>query len=284
MTPLLGGLAAALGWATATLLAAASSRRIGSTPTLVWVMLSGFLVTAPMAAATGWPEGLDGPAAGWLALAGVGNVAGLALIYAAMRRGQVGVVASIVSAEGAIAALIAIAAGERPAVVTSVGFLPLLVGIVLVSVGQSVPLKTALPGRRAGNQLAPGAAAAFGVSLFAAGQASDSVPLGWVALPARLIGVVILLGALIAGSHPIVSPRLGRLAIAAGVFEVVGLVAFAWGARGGIAVASVMASQFSALATLGAFFVFRERLVRRQLVGLAVLAVGVAMVALGSAG
>ena len=78
-------------------------------------MLSGLVVAAPIAVATGWPPGLDGAAAGWLAVAGAGNVAGLALLYTALRTGEVGVVASIASTEGAIAALIAIATGERPA-------------------------------------------------------------------------------------------------------------------------------------------------------------------------
>ena len=283
MTPLIGGLGAAFGWAGATLCAAASSRRIGSTPTLAWVMLSGFLVCAPIAAATGWPEGLDAAAAGWLALAGGGNVGGLALLYAAMRTGEVGVLASIASTEGAIAALIAIAAGERPALITTIGFVPLLVGVALVAVGPNAGLREPRPGRRRAIALAAGAATLFGASLFAAGQASASVPIGWVALPARLVGVAILAGALAAGARPLVPVRLGRPALAAGVFEVLGILSFAWGARGGIAITSVMSSQFSALAALGAFLLFGERLVRRQVLGVGILAVGVAMVALGSA-
>jgi drug/metabolite transporter (DMT)-like permease len=283
VSPLLGGLAAALAWAGATLCAASSSRRIGSTSTLAWVMLSGFLLSAPLAAATGWPEGLDGPAAGWLALAGAGNVAGLGLIYAALRRAGVGVVAGIVSTEGALAALIAIAAGERPAPVTTIGFLPLLIGVVLVATGPRLGPQAPAEGRRAGIMLAALAAAAFAVNLFATGQASESVPIAWVALPARLIGVVILVGALAVGLRPLVSPRIGRIAIAAGVLEVAGMLSFGWGAREGIAVTSVMASQFAALAALGAFLLFGESLVRRQLVGVAALAVGVAMVALGGA-
>ena len=57
---------------------------------------------------------------GWLAVSGVGNVAGLALVYAAVRRGKVGVVAPITSTEGAVAAVIAIALGEE--ISAGVGF------------------------------------------------------------------------------------------------------------------------------------------------------------------
>jgi drug/metabolite transporter (DMT)-like permease len=64
---------------------------------------------------------------------------------------------------------------------------------------------------------------------------------------------------------------------------VVGILCFAYGAREGIAVTSVVSSQFAALSVVGAYFLFRERLRRRQVVGVAILAAGVAMVALGGA-
>src|SRR5207249_8221422 len=50
--------------------------------------------------------------AGWLVLSGSGNVAGLLCAYAALRLGKVGIVAPIVSSEGAIAAVLAVVAGE----------------------------------------------------------------------------------------------------------------------------------------------------------------------------
>lgn len=283
MTPLLGGLGAALGWACATLCAASSSRRIGTATTLALVMLSGLVLAVPLAAATGWPDGLDAHAAIWLSVSGAANVAGLAFVYAAMSKGEVGIVASITSTEGAIAALIALGDGERPPALEIAGFLPLVVGVALVALGPRAEAREPKPGHRTAVLLAVAAALAFGLNLFAAGQASGSVPIGWVALPARVVGVAILVGALTAGMRPLVGPRLGRIALAGGVFEVLGLLAFAWGARDGIAVTSVLASQFAAISTVGAFLIFGERLVRRQILGVAVLAVGVGMVALGSA-
>jgi drug/metabolite transporter (DMT)-like permease len=67
------------------------------------------------------------------------------------------------------------------------------------------------------------------------------------------------------------------LVFASGILEVAGLVAFTIGARHGIAVAAVLGSQFAAIATVAAFFLFRERLARVQLAGVAVIAVGVAV-------
>ena len=56
-----------------------------------------------------------------------------------------------------------------------------------------------------------------------------------------------------------------------------GVVAFTIGARHGIAVAAVLGSQFAAIATIAAFVLFRERLARVQVFGVAVIAVGVAV-------
>ena len=51
-------------------------------------------------------------------LAGGANVAGLALVYAALRIGKVGIVSPLASTEGAIAALLAVVAGETVGVGT----------------------------------------------------------------------------------------------------------------------------------------------------------------------
>ena len=57
------------------------------------------------------------------------------------------------------------------------------------------------------------------------------------------------------------------LVVIAGIAEVVGFALFAGGSRHGVAVAAVLASQFAAIAAVAAYFLFRERLTRVQLVG-----------------
>ena len=93
-------------WGLGAIPAARSSRRIGELATLAWVMLIGLVVAVPIAVIGGAPEGgVATSTLGWLALAGVTNVAGLACAYAALRRGKVGVVAAFLSTEGAAAAV-----------------------------------------------------------------------------------------------------------------------------------------------------------------------------------
>lgn len=283
LTPVLAGLGAALAWTCSTLCNSASSRRIGAPATLAWVMLFGLVVAVPLAAAAGAPEDLDGATIARLAVSGVGNVVGLALVYVGVRYGRVAVVTSLGSTQGAIAALLAIVAGERPSGLTVSGFVLVAAGVLLVVLHSEEEDETASrPHGRRSILLGAAAGLVFGISIYATGTAADAVPATWIALPARIVGVAVLLVALAAGLRPLARPVAARLAMAGGVFEVLGFVSYAVGAREGVAVTSVVASQFAALTVVGAWIVFRERLVRRQVAGVGVLAVGVALVALGA--
>jgi drug/metabolite transporter (DMT)-like permease len=255
-----------------------SSRAIGTIPTLGWVMLVGVVLAVPLAAAGGMPDDLGAATVAWLVLAGTTNVVGLVFMYAAFRRGHVGVVAAVVSTEGAIAAVIAVAAGERPGLVPMGALAVVAAGVALVAMGPA-PDRGEDGSRLTAALLALSAAGLFGFTLFASGQASGEVPAVWVALPARVVGVVLLMAALPFGV------RIGRpgrrvlWAAVTGVGEVLGLVWFAIGARESTAVTAVVASQFSALAALAAYLFYGERLVRRQVAGLAAVAAGVAVIA-----
>ncbi len=274
---------AAFAWTASTLCNSASSRRIGAPATLAWVMLFGLMVAVPLAAAAGAPDDLDGATLARLAVSGVGNVVGLGLVYVGVRYGRVAVVSSLGSTQGAIAALLAIAAGERPSPPALAGFVLVAAGVLRVVVDSEEEDETASrPHGRRSIALGAAAGVVFGVSIYATGSASDAVPAAWIALPARIVGVGLLLVALAAGLRPLVRPAAARLAMAGGVFEVLGFVSYAVGAREGVAVTSVVASQFAALTVVGAWVVFRERLMRRQVAGVGVLAVGVALVALGA--
>ena len=113
MLAIVGGLGAALVFAVVTLCNARSSRMIGPSALLGWVMLIGLVILVPPVALGDVPDGLDRDAIAWLAVAGVGNVVGLLLAYAALRSGKVGIVAPVVSTQGAIAAAVATVAGDR---------------------------------------------------------------------------------------------------------------------------------------------------------------------------
>jgi drug/metabolite transporter (DMT)-like permease len=269
----LGGFGAAACWACAALSATRATRLIGSWSVLAWVMLVGFVVTAPILAVEGIPEELGGREVLLLALSGVGNVGGLLLEYSALRIGKVSIVTPIVSTEGALTAVIAVVAGETLASGVGAMLAVITIGVVLASIapggGSGDPLRASL--------LAAGSALCFGFSLYATGRVGESVPLIWALIPARLLGVALVLLPL-AGTRKL---RLTRTAVPfvviSGLCEVGGAALFVLGARHSIAVTAVLASQFAALAAVAAFVLFRERLTRVQLAGITVIAVGVAV-------
>jgi drug/metabolite transporter (DMT)-like permease len=276
MIAVLGGLGAALAWAVSTVCSSRSSRLIHPLSVVSWVMLVGLVIAAPAAAISGVPGRLHGSALAWLILAGVGNVAGLALEYFALRVGQVGVVAPLISTEGAIAALIAVFVGEALAPGVGVALAVIAVGVCLASVPATGPNAPARHHHRTSVLLAGITALTFGASLYAAGRAGAELPSSWVLLSARAVGVLGLALPLALRGRLEMAPRAGRLVVASGLCEVLGFYLFIWGSRHGIAVAAVLSSQFAALSVIAAYLLFGERLSRIQLVGIASVIVGVA--------
>jgi drug/metabolite transporter (DMT)-like permease len=278
MLAIAGGLGAAVVFATVTLCNSRSSRMIGPAQLLAWIMLIGLGITLPLALARGIPDGLDGEAAVWMAVAGVGNVAGLLLAYSALRVGKVSVVAPLVSTQGAIAAVIAIVAGES--VSTGVGLLLVLIviGILLAGVAPEAGADEAAQPTRAW-LYGIGAAVAIGWSLYAIGRVSVSLPVVWALLPSRVIGTAAVTVPVALRTGLRMTREALPLVLVAGAGEVLGFALFAFGARHGIAVSAVLSSQFAAIAAVAAYVLFGERLGRLQATGVATVVVGVGVLA-----
>ncbi|HET7027199.1 MAG TPA: EamA family transporter [Candidatus Limnocylindrales bacterium] len=280
MIALIAGFATAACWTGTTLTSARSSRLIGASSTLAIVMFVGFVVTVPFAIATAPPPGALTPRLLVLLLvAGVGNVLGLQLLYRGYREGLVAVVSAITSTEGAIAAVLAIAAGEAVSPGIGLALLVVVAGVALAAfagVGESEhPVEGG--SARKGLAYAATAAVAFGVGLYAVGAAANELPIAYAVLPARLVGVVVVALPVAASGRLRLDRAALPWAIADGLLEVAGLVTFSVGAREAIAVTSVLASQFIVFTALVAWFLFRERPTRLQTVGVGTVALGVAV-------
>ncbi len=280
MTAILGGLGAATMWAASTLSTSRSSKIVTPATVLACVMTIGAVLAAPAALAGGVPAAMRGTDLAWLVVSGLANLLGLLLAYSALRVGKVGVVAPITSAQGAAAAIIAILAGERIAPGSAPMLALIALGVALASLsgaGSGADPGAATGHDRRGPLFAGGAAALFGLGLYASGRLANDLPLAWILFVPRLIGAVAfalpmaLLGRV----------RLRRTAVPyialSGVCELLGLASFTLGSRGGIAVAAILASQFAALAAVLAYVLFGERLRRVQVAGVAAILVGVAV-------
>jgi drug/metabolite transporter (DMT)-like permease len=238
-------------------------------------MIIGFAVALPPVLVSGIPAGLDGRQIGWLAVSGVGNVAGLLAAYAALKIGKISIVTPITSTEGAIAAVFAVVEGERLGGATASLLVLIAVGVLIASSGETADAPGAHPVRA--TSLAIFAAVMFGASLFATGRVSQALPISWALLPPRLVGVVAVSIPLLARRQLRIERRAVPFVVLAGLSEIAGSTAFSFSARHGIAIAAVLGSQFATLAIIASYFLFRERLRRLQVAGVVAVLVCVAV-------
>jgi drug/metabolite transporter (DMT)-like permease len=277
MIAILGGLGAALFFTAATLSSSRGTRLIGAPSLLAGVMLVGLAITFPLVGVSGIPSGLGGSELAWLAVAGWGNVAGLLCAYAALRTGKVGIVAPVISTEGAIAAVIALAAGEQVSVTSGAMLAVIAGGILLAGMARDDEHKASETRTGRAFVLSVAAAGCFGASLYATGRVSAHLPIPWALLPARLVGVAAVALPLLLTARFQMTRRALPFVLISGCCEVGGFALFAVGARHSIAVSAVLASQFAGLSAVAAFFLFHERLSRVQLAGVTAIVAGVAV-------
>lgn len=286
MIALLGGLGAAFAWATGTVCSARSARIIGAWSVVAWVALVGLLANLVLIAVGPSPGALSSATLAWMLVSGVGNVGGLLLEYSALRRVKVGLVTPVVSTEGAVAALLAVAAGEALGAASALLLAVIVIGVVLAGVAPDEPDQVAPGGPQQDQQrsqrrsgafvLAVLAAVLFGIGLFATGHLSASLPAGWAILPPRLVGVAVVTVPLVITRRLRVSRSALPLVVTTGLTEVLGFALYELGARQSVAVAAVLGSQFAAVASVAAYILFRERLTRLQIVGVVAIILGVA--------
>lgn len=285
MISIVFGLATATLFSVSSLAASRAVRSISSPATVAWAMTFGGLILLPWLIISGPPPQFALVDFAWWCAAGAGNIIGLLLAYVAFRHGKVGLITAIVSTEGAIAAVIAVAFGEGLLPIAGIILLIIMVGIVLAALAPDpAPIAHERPALAVG--LGVLASGAFGVSLFAFGHLSDSMPMPWLLMSTRVIGVVIialpmLVLFLVRRERSERSDATARFrkalpyVLTISVAEVVGFVCFTVGTRDAIAVTSVLASMYAPLTAVAAYLLFKERLGRWQIVGVVIVVTGV---------
>jgi uncharacterized membrane protein len=275
MLAVLGGLGAALAWAMTTLVASRASRLIDARSLLASVMTVGLLVAVPAAAIAGVPPSLGARTLAWMAVSGAGNVVGLLFAYSALRIGKVGLVAPITSTEGAVAAVIAVVAGESLSPGSGVTLAAIAVGVVLATVSPGEE-EVRRSDRRA-ILLAAGAALSFGFGLYATGKVGQDLGVAWAVLPPRVVGVAVIAVPLALARRWQMRRAAVPYVVAAGLGEVIGFASYAFGAQYGLAVSAVLASQFAAIAAVAGYLIFHERLGQVQVAGIVTIVAGVSV-------
>lgn len=282
MIAIVGGLIGATCWGFSSILAGRSARTIGSAPTLAWVALVGVAAMVPLVVIGGLPSSISTRDLILLAIGAAGSVIGLGLTYRALAIGKIGVVVAITSTEGAIGAIFAIVAGERLGGLTAAGLFLAASGVVVVALGRHAADSAAtVKGNRRAAVFAGAAATVFGASLWASGDVAARIGSPLLILTARLLGVVTIALPLIIRRRLPFRERAVLFAAGAGMVEILGFLAFLWGARESIAVAAVLATQYAVIATILSWILFHERLSRAQLGGIGIVIGGVILVSVG---
>ena len=269
------GLAAAVCWGAPDVWLAQAARRVGPFPVVFGSVLVGVTLIAPGAIFVDRP---DWTLRGVLLaiLLGALTVCAYQIAFTAFRDGAVSVVAPIIACEGAVAALLAVAGGERVGVLL-VALLPVaVVGVVLAAIGEG--------GGRAGALPAVVAALTWGVILALSAPVAHDLGVYWGFLLIRasaLAWMVPIALRVDAARRAVVEPW--RIA-AWGLADSAAYLAYVAAAdRGPVALAGILIAQFATVAVVVGMVFLGERLRPRQLIGVGLVIAAVSGIAAGGA-
>ena len=281
MIAVLGGLGAALAWAATGLFAQRAGRTIGEVSTFAWASTLGLgiaLIPAVAALISSRPSGHTLLA---LALAGLLNVLGLLAQFSALRRGRVSVIVPVTSAEGAVAAMFAVAAGAHLAPAGWIALAALITGVAITA-GSQWPREAADANvdSLAPVRLAVVAAICFGAGLYFQGTAGAHVPLGLAIAPPSFVGFLVVALPMAVARRVAAPGGAGAWLLGVAVAEITGFVCYVIGARHSLPVAAVLSTQYATIAVLVSVLVLRERLSVAQAIGFGLTIAGVTVLSL----
>jgi len=214
--------------------------------------------------------------AAWSAASGVAVGLGLVLFYTAMTRGMISLVAPVAAVTGAVVPVVyALASGERPGATAIVGIALAVAAIALVSLA---------PGDAAGAglgalPLAFAAGLLFGLFYVCFARVHEDAGM-WPVAISRVASTTVVVALALAVTRGLSVSRdaVPRIALI-GVLEVGAAVTLLLALqRGPVSVASVLASLYPVTTTFLAALVLHERLRGRQLAGVGLALVAVALI------
>ena len=281
MLAIVAALGAALAWGISAACDNRSTRMIGSLQALAWVQLIGLAQVLPFAVWEGVPSLPSQRACAWIVVGAIGCSVGLTLAYAAIGRGAVSVVTPVMAVDGALAALASVALGEHIAIATAAGLGLVIVGMLVVLYATASQERAGVAGHSlAAVLLAAGSACAFALFLLAAIRVGDALSDAWLQLLYRVAPFVVVGVPLLWRRELGVPGKAWKFVTAAAALQFAGFVLYRVAGRsGGVAIPSVLSSQFAVIAILGGVLLLGERLSRRQIGGFAGLMIGVAVIA-----
>jgi drug/metabolite transporter (DMT)-like permease len=270
-------LVAAIAWGTADFLGGLSARRLMVLVVLLWSQLMGLVLLLAVVVAGG--VSLQAGSIWWGAAAGVVGAGALGLFYAGLAAGAMSLVAPLSACGAVVPVVVALAGGERVAVLTVVGMALALAGAVLVSRTAGEHLRLT-PGVVA---MAVGAGLAFGVVITLLQQGSQGGHDAGISvvLASRVASFATIAIAVLATrtSPAIAGPSALLPLLAVGIGDTGANVLLALASGGGDdAIVAVLSSLYPVVTVVLARGVLGERLSAWQAAGVAAALAGVALV------
>jgi drug/metabolite transporter (DMT)-like permease len=226
--------------------------------------------------AEGMPSATD---VGWSVLAGIAGGIGITSLYRGLAVGRMGIVAPVT---GVLAAIIPVAAGivleGVPDRLVTAGIVVAIVAVVLVSRVADEG------GGRAGLGLAVLAGSTIGLFSVFIAQVSDGHVFGPLSIvrtaeAALIVGIIV-----VTRSDWRPAPKLVPGLIGIGVLDMLGNGAYILAVQSGaLAVASVVSSLYPVTTVILATVFLRERVTRSHAVGIALAALAIVLIGVGSA-
>ena len=269
------GLTAAVCWGAPDVWLAQATRNLGPFPVVFGAVLIGLVVIAPAALV------VDLPGWSWRGVLLALLVGGLTVLgyqsgFTAFRHGAVSIVAPIIACEGAVAAAISIAGGEDIEGPILAFLVLAVVGVVLAAMGSG--------GGRAAVVPAVIAAVIWGAILALSAPVADDLGAYWAFMLIRSSALLVMIPfALRTGTAGAWLDDRWRV-VAWGLGDAAAYLLFAYAAdRGPVSVASVLVAQFATVAVIVGMVFGGERLLPRQLAGIALVIAAVTGMAAGGA-
>ena len=287
------GLATALCWGSADLLARFATRAIGTFRTMLYMQLTGLvLMTVSMHWLGGWGHLADG--SGWRPwmwgiLIGVLNASSTLALYRSFEIGKMSVVAPISAGYPALTMVLSAMTGERLTVPRFVGVALIIVGVIVVARGEEVPRdanpleKETHPQKsHLGVGWALLSGVGFGFMFWLLGirvvPLLGSAPAVWLI---RLTSVVMTALAILLVRRPMALPGKGanKWILGVGVLDTSAYVLNNFGMQHEqVSVVSVLASLYGAVTVGLAATILGERISRAQWMGIAAIFAGFVLI------
>ncbi len=240
-----------------------------------------------------WAGVFSWGALSWGAAAGLGAFAGASLLYRGLAIGRMGVVAPITGVlSAAIPVLFGLAIGERPGVVALTGVLLGLVAVGLISRAPEGASSVEASRRdrnaqrsvsfRQGIAEAFGAGVGFALFFILLERAPGGSELWPLAGTRASLVTAVLLSAATVGAPIRATRGIGTKLVGLGLINVVADLLYLLATRAGLlSLVVVITSMYPAFTIVLARLLLKERMVGQQVLGLALAALGVALIALG---